>query len=135
LILLIRHASAGDRAAWEDDDRLRPLDKRGRKQAERLVDLLARHRLARIVSSPYLRCVQTVEPLAKTRGLAVDSDEALGEALQETAGRTLVASLVGSDVAVCCHGGLAEALVGRSQKKAEAFVLDPALNVVERIRP
>jgi 8-oxo-(d)GTP phosphatase len=34
-LVLVRHASAGDRPEWEGDDRLRPLDKRGRKQAKR----------------------------------------------------------------------------------------------------
>ena len=67
-LVVVRHGSAGDRDEWDDDDRLRPLDKKGRKQAARLVDVLAGSRIERIVSSPYLRCVQTVEPLARARG-------------------------------------------------------------------
>ena len=39
-VLLLRHTSAGDRDAWEDDDELRPLDKRGRAQAVALRDEL-----------------------------------------------------------------------------------------------
>lgn len=134
-MLLIRHASAGDRDAWDGDDLLRPLDGRGRAQAERLVDLLAGFEVSRVVSSPALRCVQTVEPLASARGLTVEEDEALGEDLQETAGRSLVIGAAGSDVVLCCHGGLAEAAVGRSQKKGETLVLDEELNVVDSIRP
>ena len=47
IVLLVRHARAGDRDAWEDDDRLRPLDKKGWKQAEGLVGLLADYPLRR----------------------------------------------------------------------------------------
>ena len=41
-IYLIRHAKAGDRDTWLDDDRLRPLSGRGHRQARLLVDLLQR---------------------------------------------------------------------------------------------
>ena len=39
--LLVRHASAGDADDWRGDDRLRPLDAKGRRQAEALVLLLS----------------------------------------------------------------------------------------------
>ena len=39
-LLVVRHASAGDRSRWKGDDRLRPLDRRGRRQAEGLVTVL-----------------------------------------------------------------------------------------------
>ena len=60
MILLLRHASAGDSAAWVGDDHERPLDKRGRKQAKALVAQLGGFAPVAIVSSPYLRCLQTV---------------------------------------------------------------------------
>ena len=51
IVYLVRHATAGHRASWEgDDDRLRPLDDRGRRQAEGLVELLGRRDFERIVS-------------------------------------------------------------------------------------
>ena len=40
-LLLIRHALAGHRNAWEGDDRVRPVDDRGRLQSDALVDALA----------------------------------------------------------------------------------------------
>jgi 8-oxo-dGTP diphosphatase len=40
-LVLVRHGSAGDADTWEGDDRLRPLDGKGRKQAARLVEVLA----------------------------------------------------------------------------------------------
>ena len=67
-LLLIRHASAGDRNDWVGDDLLRPLDGRGRSQASRLPELLGDYEIARVLSSPALRCVQTVEPLAALAG-------------------------------------------------------------------
>ena len=55
--VLLRHAWAGDRAAWNADDRLRPLDERGRAQAEALRDALLERGVTRVVSSPYARPV------------------------------------------------------------------------------
>ena len=54
--LLLDPPRAGGRLAhaWEGDDRVRPLDERGRRQAEALVDALAEFQIDRIVSSPYL---------------------------------------------------------------------------------
>jgi phosphohistidine phosphatase SixA len=123
-ILLVRHASAGDRAEWDGEDRLRPLDARGRRQAEALVGQLAGFEIDRILSSPYVRCVQTVEPLARTRGLEIKEREELAEEHQETAGPRLVRALGSENAVVCGHGGLSEAVVGRSQKKGETLVLD-----------
>jgi 8-oxo-dGTP diphosphatase len=72
-LLLVRHASAGDRDEWDGDDRGRPLDDRGRKQAEELVERLAPYAIEAILSSPARRCVDTVEQLARARGLVLDS--------------------------------------------------------------
>ena len=40
IVYLVRHARAGHRAQWDGNDTLRPLDERGRRQAELLVDQL-----------------------------------------------------------------------------------------------
>ena len=69
IVYLVRHARAGKRGEWEGDDRLRPLDERGVRQAQGLVEQLSGRELRRILSSPYVRCVQSVEPLAEARGL------------------------------------------------------------------
>jgi 8-oxo-dGTP diphosphatase len=68
---IVRHAKAGSRSHWSGDDRKRPLNKKGEKQAQELVDLYAEFPITAIHSSPYLRCVQTVEPLARARNLHV----------------------------------------------------------------
>jgi 8-oxo-(d)GTP phosphatase len=134
-MLLVRHAWAGKRDEWDGDDRLRPLDQRGRRQAVELVELVEAVDVDRIVSSPYVRCVQTVEPLAEHRGLEVVERDELGEELQDTRGAELVRELLGSGAVVCCHGGLAELVCGRRQKKGEAFLLDANGDVERRMRP
>ena len=70
-IYLVRHAKAGDRAAWTGDDTLRPLSGRGHAQARGLLDVLADARFQRVVSSPYVRCMETVVPIAAARNMPV----------------------------------------------------------------
>ncbi len=132
-LLVIRHARAGDRSEWEGDDRKRPLDKRGRRQAAELVDELGAFPIARVLSSPYDRCVQTVEPLAAQRNLEIELRDELGEDRQHDEGVALVRSLAGEPAAVCVHGGLSDAAFGERQKKGETLVIDSA-RVIERRR-
>jgi 8-oxo-dGTP diphosphatase len=131
VILLVRHASAGDRYKWEGDDNLRPLDERGLRQAEELVELLAGYQVKQVVSSPALRCIQTLQPFALRLGLEVEIRDELSEQRQTVDGPALVASL--HDAAVSCHGGLSDVICGESQKKGEAIVLD-GTKVVTRFR-
>jgi 8-oxo-dGTP diphosphatase len=133
-LLLIRHASAGDRDDWVGDDLARPLDARGRGQASRLRELLDDYELARVLSSPAVRCVQTVEPLARSRGLDIEVREELGEEQQGEAGADLVRALIGEQAALCVHGGLSDTVSGVSQKKGEVLVLDDEGNLVARFR-
>lgn len=138
MILLIRHASAGDRDRWEgDDDHRRPLDEKGRRQAAALVELLAAYDVDRVVSSPADRCIQTLEPLAAVHGLSVELCEELSEERQDEEGAAFVRALDGSP-AISCHGGLSWSLVGGPQKKGEVIVLERragSLRPVERLRP
>jgi 8-oxo-dGTP diphosphatase len=136
-VLLVRHASAGDRGDWEGDDRTRPLDEKGKLQAERLVGLLEPYGVERILSSPAARCVATVEPLARARGLAIEAREELAEERQSSAGAELVRSLRGTYALVCGHGGLEHATLAEARrwKKGAVLVLDDDLRVVETLRP
>ena len=58
-MLLVRHASAGNRGDWNGDDRLRPLDETGQDQADELVRLLSRFGVEEIVTADPVRCVET----------------------------------------------------------------------------
>ena len=124
-IVLVRHAWAGASERWEGDDRRRPLDERGHGQALALPELLAPYPAERIVSSPYLRCVQTMEPLATVRGLVVEPADELGEDRQAEDGLAFLRSLAGLDAIVCTHGGAPwDELAGGRYEKGAAVVLD-----------
>jgi phosphohistidine phosphatase SixA len=132
-LLLNRHAFAGHRSDWQGDDRFRPLDERGRRQAEALVDALADYELDTIVSSPYTRCVQTIEPLAEARGLEIELDEQLGaDRLEEVP--EVLERLKGQNAVVCTHGDLPW-LGERKFKKGSTWVLDKVLEPVRYIPP
>lgn len=75
----MRHAKAGDREEWSGDDRLRPLTKKGFKQAEALVDVFKKLEVSAIFSSSYVRCIQTVEPLARARRVELEQSPSLEE--------------------------------------------------------
>ncbi len=102
-MLLIRHAHAGSRRNWADDDLLRPLTANGRRQAERLVETLAPWWPQRILSSPYTRCVETVTPLAESLGLPTEVMSELAEGAGAEA-LALVRSLACDKAALCTHG-------------------------------
>ena len=74
---LVRHAHAGDKHAWVGPDRLRPLSEPGRREAHGLLVQLRPYPIARILSSPTVRCLQTVEPLAQRRGLPIEPTQVL----------------------------------------------------------
>jgi len=71
--LLMRHADAGDRHAWAGPDGWRPLSDRGRTQALDVVDRLAGLPVLRVLSSPSLRCRQTVAPVAGELSLEIET--------------------------------------------------------------
>jgi 8-oxo-dGTP diphosphatase len=137
IVYLVRHARAGRRAEWDGDDRLRPLDERGRRQAEGLVAQLAGREFRRILSSPYVRCVETVLPLAEARGLSVEPDDALAEGAGSHAALGLLRR-VGEPLVACVHGDLVEELLREKMKKGATAVLDltaDGFEVIERLDP
>ena len=78
MLLVVRHADAGDKRTWRGRDALRPLSPAGHRQAEGLVVRLEDYPVERILCSPTLRCRQTVEPLARDRMLRIEPVPALG---------------------------------------------------------
>ncbi|MHB1536490.1 MAG: SixA phosphatase family protein [Acidimicrobiales bacterium] len=102
-VLLIRHAHAGPRRDWDGDDRTRPLTAKGLRQARSLVKTLAPWAPQRLLSSPYTRCLQTMEPLAAELSLRVEVVEDLAEG-HGLAAVALVRALADEKVALCTHG-------------------------------
>jgi phosphohistidine phosphatase SixA len=135
MILLVRHASAGDRDSWDGPDEARPLDGKGERQAQGLPALLAGYGIERIESSPAVRCRATVEPLAHERGLTIETADRWREGRGATAADELLA--IEGDVVVCTHGDVTdEALDGLRRAgwpipedarspKGSTWVLDP----------
>jgi 8-oxo-dGTP diphosphatase len=78
-VVVLRHAQARSRRAWKSDDQLRPLIKAGVHESDRLVPLLAAYDVTRVVSSPNVRCVQTVRPYAETTGWEIETRRRLSE--------------------------------------------------------
>ena len=131
-IILVRHAIAMARRDWSDLDASRPLTSRGRRQAARLVDQLATWPIDRVCSSPAVRCIETIRPLAEARDLAVEVEASLNEGTG-TAGIDLATSA--DNVVLCAHGDnlpeLLYALAGHLDEvddplfqKAGAWVLE-----------
>jgi phosphohistidine phosphatase SixA len=128
--VLLRHAAAGHRAHWDGDDFHRPLDAEGRRQAAALVELLRPLGVRRVVSSPYVRCLETVRPLAAALEVPVEPDDRLAEG----AGPGAVELLREDGVVCCTHGDIVESVLGRGLKKGASVVLSDGA-VVREIPP
>jgi 8-oxo-dGTP diphosphatase len=102
-IYFVRHAKAGDRSSWTGPDSERPLSKAGRRQAQHLGKRLAAVGATTLVSSPYVRCVQSLEPLAERTRLPIAIDERLTEGAPFEGVLELLAGLAGGAV-LCSHG-------------------------------
>ena len=122
-VLLLRHATAG-KSTSAPDDHLRPLDERGWEQAEKLVDTLAPYDVQRILTSPYIRCRQTVEPLARALGRPIEERPELAEGSAAEDALRLVGSLDGETAVLCTHGDVVYELLGEESKKGSTWVLD-----------
>lgn len=118
--VLLRHARAGDRDRWKGDDRLRPLDQRGRERAVELAEELKDVRTIR--SSPYVRCVETVEPLAASLGLRIELDERLAEGATRDDALAALGDAAGG--VACTHGDVVEIVLQRPLKKGAYATVD-----------
>lgn len=123
-LLLVRHAVALRRSDWSKPDHLRPLTPKGYAQAEALVEVLRPYDVTRILSSPFVRCVETIEPLALRLGVPLERRDDLGEG----AGVAVLSSLEAmgdATVVVCSHGDvipdLLEALLSDEAVGAEGL--------------
>jgi 8-oxo-dGTP pyrophosphatase MutT (NUDIX family) len=78
-ILIVRHGTAGSKSRYKGDDRLRPLDKHGRAQAESLVGQLLAFGANTLYAADRVRCHQTLEPLAEELGVPIHNEPLLTE--------------------------------------------------------
>jgi 8-oxo-dGTP pyrophosphatase MutT (NUDIX family) len=112
-LVLVRHGHAGSRSDWDGPDALRPLDGKGRRQAQRLAEVLPVFAPVEVFSARRTRCQETVAPLAERLGLQAQPLAELGEeefAADPQAGLAVVERLLtprpdpGVTV-VCSQGG------------------------------
>jgi 8-oxo-dGTP diphosphatase len=109
-LLIVRHGTAGSKSRYKGDDRKRPLDKRGRGQAESLVGQLLAFGATELYAAPRTRCHQTLEPLADELGVTIqDVPELTEEAYADDhqAGRRSIRKIVeaGDGTPVICTQG------------------------------
>jgi 8-oxo-dGTP diphosphatase len=105
---LVRHAKAGSRERWTAPDTDRPLSAPGRLQAVALAAVLGPNARS-IKSSPYIRCVETVAPLAEALGLRVAPDDRLAEGADPAWAMAELVSVPGS--VLCTHGDIMGSIV------------------------
>ncbi|OBJ52242.1 NUDIX hydrolase [Mycobacterium asiaticum] len=78
-VLVVRHGTAGSKSRFRGDDTKRPLDKKGRAQAEALVPQLLAFGATEVYSADRVRCHQTVEPLAAELDVEIHPEPHLTE--------------------------------------------------------
>jgi broad specificity phosphatase PhoE len=101
VVHVIRHADAGMRGAVNDDRR--PLSRRGRTQADGIAAALADAGIERLASSPFTRCVETLEPLGARLGIPVEQRDDLAEGAGGRGALTIIETAPGPLV-LCSHG-------------------------------
>jgi 8-oxo-dGTP diphosphatase len=110
-LIVLRHAKATSRSHWEGEDALRPLTKVGVRQAASNVPTIAAWRPKRLVTSPAVRCVATVAPLAAAFGVTVTRTDRLAQDTWESGTAAAgIREVVGKRVrarktsVLCTHG-------------------------------
>jgi phosphohistidine phosphatase SixA len=127
LAFVLRHAEAGERSAWRRPDQERPLTLVGQKQSQALVEQLAGIAFKRLVSSPYLRCRQTLQPLAEARGMAIEIRDELAEGGRpEDVEKIVVDAATGGSVIACVHGDGMTRLIGSLAERGVPLDSDPS---------
>jgi broad specificity phosphatase PhoE/ADP-ribose pyrophosphatase YjhB (NUDIX family) len=121
-IHLVRHSAAGARSRWEGPDAERPLTSKGLAQSKALADELGDVGIGRILTSPYVRCVETVAPLGESTGLDLELSDDLAEGAGPGQIDRLLEEVSGSTVVLCSHGDVIPALLERLQRMGTRFL-------------
>ncbi|MEI7723120.1 MAG: NUDIX hydrolase [Actinomycetota bacterium] len=142
-IILLRHAKALKRTDWDGDDGDRPLEHRGQLQAKRLLPIYMPYGDVEIHTSDALRCIETVDVLArslkKTPIFSSDLSE-YGYSKDHEAPLDYVQDLMdrGVPAIVCSHNPIipkvVKKLVGKKYFKSMDRELEPAQAIVLHCR-
>ena len=136
-IVLLRHALAGHKWANPVADVGRSLNREGRDAAACLPAVLLEHLVPQaLLSSPYRRCIETIEPVAARFSLVVEAHyELLPDAAVTDATDLLLGAVEGA--VLCTHGELITRVLGGLACEKGAFwvvgrhdgVIEPQLYV------
>ena len=111
---LIRHAKAKNRLDVGGARPSSPADEARQAGGEAIAARLADEPPTRLVSSPFVRCVQTLEPLAVALDLPIETTDLLAEGADgERAAELMLSLAVGGPVACCTHGDVLFEVVDR----------------------
>ena len=108
-VLIVRHGTAGSKSRYKGDDRMRPLDKRGRAQAESLVGQLLAFGANMLYAADRVRCHQTLEPTAEELGAPIHNEpllteDAYAEDRKAARRRVLEIAATGGTPVICTQG-------------------------------
>jgi 8-oxo-(d)GTP phosphatase len=108
-LLIVRHGTAGRKSRFKGDDRKRPLDKRGRAQAESLVGQLLAFGADSLYAADRVRCQQTLGPLAEELGVPIHdepllTEEAYPRSRRAARRRVLEIASAGGTPVICTQG-------------------------------
>ena len=121
-LYLVRHAHAGDRYQWDGDDVERPISPKGRRQTEAITEVLAAEPVTRVLTSPYVRCQQTVAPLADRLSVPLEVEEVLAEGTAGSIALGLARDLRDEVAVLCSHGDVIPELLAELLADGMAMV-------------
>ena len=110
VIYLVRHSKAGERRVWQGEDVDRPLSKTGWKQSQAVARRLSKKKVSSLYASPYVRCMQTLEPLGALVGLPVQAEQRLFEDEPFEPVLDLI-NEVKDGAVLCSHGDIIPAVI------------------------
>lgn len=123
-IYLVRHAKAGERREWKHHDIERPLSKKGRRQSQKLAERLAKKKPTELLSSEYVRCVETLEPLAESLDVEITVADELTEHRPYEPALKLIQTVPDGSV-LCSHGDIIPAIIAAVKKTGVKVPKDP----------
>jgi 8-oxo-dGTP diphosphatase len=125
MIFLVRHAKAGTRLDSRKQDFVRPLSNKGQAQSEAIVDpLIAAGAGVALFASPFVRCMQTLRPLATRIDAEVVPDDRLAEASSAADLIDFIATAADGTV-MCSHGDVIPDVISKLQRRGCAILTDP----------
>ena len=104
MFVLARHGDAGKKKLWVGADTERPLSATGHQQAVGLAENLVMLKAPRLIASPYLRCHQTLEPLARRRSCMIETDARLAPGARASNLDVLLSGDGYDNAVLCTHG-------------------------------